>query len=497
MIVRPALLATAGLLSLAAGADELEQRLRASNKWVRKSAVEALVKLGDEASLVRLVGLLGDPAGEVADTAEWGLVRAGAALDGAAERFPAAVVDALDGRDGLGAKDEWVRRRAWGVARAAPQALGAELGARAWRRGLGDGDVEVRVSALGAVERLARQDASALAAIETAVRRGIAGARRAREAPVAAAALFAEVAVDASAARSSWDAAAEDRRPEVLAAAARTALAVGAAPATLVRFLDGAAAAVIEASDALSLAEAAPLLVACLDEERPLALRTRAWRRLVLRSGWRHGLNSPAWEAWLENPIACPTEPRETAAHASTAVAAYDPPSDRVVFLVDLSGSVWREREDGTRPRDDLVASTAAIVSRLPETTRFDVGVFTGAMEFAAGELVAATRARRRSAERFLEDASLQGPGDVWSAMLRALQDPEVDTLVILTDGEPTGGRRHRLELLAEVWGVRTRVRPVALEVLLIDAPPRVHRGWQAIVAEGGGRVLDAVLRDG
>jgi hypothetical protein len=112
--------------------------------------------------------------------------------------------------------------------------------------------------------------------------------------------------------------------------------------------------------------------------------------------------------------------------------------SKRVTFLIDLSGSMWNVRPDGTDAQAD----------RRPEAAR-------GARVPAAGHalqpdpvhskpipwketLVEATPARVREAAAWFEARRENGSGNFWDAAMLALTDPDVDTLVVLFDGAPT-----------------------------------------------------------
>jgi len=59
---------------------------------------------------------------------------------------------------------------------------------------------------------------------------------------------------------------------------------------------------------------------------------------------------------------------------------------------------------------------------------------------------VPASKRNVRAALKFFEDCHERGRGNFYDAALLALSDPEVDTLVVLTDGEPTGGTHNAVE---------------------------------------------------
>ena len=85
--------------------EALTRQLGDSDKWERREAVNGLAKLGGEEAFQLLVGALRDPAGEVADTAEWHVGRV----------TSQGLIDVLHGKQGLRSKDDWVRLRAAGA----------------------------------------------------------------------------------------------------------------------------------------------------------------------------------------------------------------------------------------------------------------------------------------------------------------------------------------------------------------------------------------------
>jgi hypothetical protein len=65
-----------------------------------------------------------------------------------------------------------------------------------------------------------------------------------------------------------------------------------------------------------------------------------------------------------------------------------------------------------------------------------------------------------------------------------------VDTLVVLFDGAPTGGTRHRLELIVPLFLERNFARRVTLDLVLVDASRKLQRLWGELAAGTGGRVV-------
>jgi len=87
------------------------------------------------------------------------------------------------------------------------------------------------------------------------------------------------------------------------------------------------------------------------------------------------------------------------------------------------------------------------------------------------------------------------GTGNFWDALQLALGDPKLDSVVVLTDGAPTGGHRWNLSLMTRLFEEENRLRRVVLDALLVGANERLRKDWTAMCATSGGRVIEVELR--
>ena len=85
----------------------------------------------------------------------------------------------------------------------------------------------------------------------------------------------------------------------------------------------------------------------------------------------------------------------------------------------------------------------------------------------------------------------MRGKGDLFSAAELALKDPHVDTLLVFTDGVPTGGRRWKLELMAALLEQACRFRGVSVDSVLVGASARTARSWREIAQRTGGHSME------
>jgi HEAT repeat protein len=478
-------------------ARALEAELRSGDKWERKRAVEACARLGTKEGWTRVVQSLADEKGEVADTAE--LLLAG---------IDARSFELLRGREGLGARDPWVRRRVAEALGRTSLPLDDGPGA-ALQAALGDPDPDVRRMALASVERLAgRRETPGTELVERLVPRVAHLAEAERETLVRARALAALAALDGASARAPVRAALDERDPRLRAAAARLLPGVssaGEAEGELARLAPDPAR-VVRASAARALAElgtraAVEVLVDRLAVEGEARLSRRILEDLRALSGRRNTPDPRAWRDWAQSlPAGWRGEraPRSVApaeGATSSSLAGMPILSNRLAILVDLSGSIWKTRSDGRTKKEVIDAKLREALEGLPETTLFDVIPYTETPHPWKGELVAATRKNVEAAASSFEACRESGSGNVWDAVLLALEEPGVDTLLVLTDGVPTGGRHNQLEILVPLLLERLQWCEVALDSVLVEAPPRIRRSWEELARATGGLSLATDLR--
>lgn len=470
---------------------ELRRDLRDRAPARRRRAVRRLIERGDDGAFELVLSALADPDGMVADEAQ--LALGSFEVDGALER--------LLGRAGLRSKDPWTALRAAEALGRWPSAIPLRTLAAALDRRR----PEFTRALLWSIERLATADRLAVGERDDAWRRVAALTGRRSPDPVRAAALSTLAAGAPVRARAALEGVGRGAGPEARAAALGLVLNLdhGEGPRALVKALSDEAPSVRAAAARLAGVHADRMVLEALVdrlelEERP-CVRDAVVRALGRATGLKHGGHVRSWRGALErtrDSWRAGTNPRPTDAsvlpvgQSVAALGGMDLRSDRVAILVDFSGSLWNERSDGGRRKDALDPQVEALLESLPQDALFFLVPYTADNHPFDEEPLEATPRTVMRAQRFFRRATMRGKGDVWGALELALDQPALDRVIVVTDGAPTGGRHWDIGLIGERLSERTRFRPVAVDLVLLDAPRGLQRRWAAVVAELGGRLV-------
>jgi len=475
----------------AADLKELQSKLRDKDERARAQAVEELGREGSDEAFELVLECFKDPSSRVQDAAEGALALA---------RSPATVA-LLAGKRGLGDSDAWTVRHALGaVARLEvpvdPDALAAALAHKepaarfaachaieqlASRRGLGGKPDKLAKS----LERLVSKDPD----LEVRAAALVAHARLVARLPADAAKLVAE-------------------GPAPLACAAlwlqSQDLGAGALPllrAGLARKERSVRAACIDHLEALGSREAALALVDALAAESNPADLWRAADALERLSGVSFGDKVDLWRQWAANlpadwkPATRQARKVEREGTGTAVIAGMPIDSTRVAVLVDLSGSVWQERPDGTTPKQDLEVELGRMLDGFRPTTRFQIVPFTEDPAALSKGLVEATPQAVAKAKADFAALKTSGKGDYWDAIDKALADPDVDTIIVYGDGAPSGGRRWDVARMQLDYLARDRFRRVRLSAVLVGTGKTLSERWTSWCEATGGQVKAVARR--
>ena len=120
--------------------------------------------------------------------------------------------------------------------------------------------------------------------------------------------------------------------------------------------------------------------------------------------------------------------------------------SHRVVFVLDISGSMLEELraryvgEKGDYRIDRAKKELRQVVENLDEGALFNVIAFNSAVMPWQETVSASSGATRAECDAWIEKLGALGGTNLFDSLRAAFDDPDVDTIVVLSDGEPSVG---------------------------------------------------------
>jgi len=232
-----------------------------------------------------------------------------------------------------------------------------------------------------------------------------------------------------------------------------------------------------------------PELIAALDVWQRRAQEGLPVRRIVgdvveqlrERSGRQIGAHPERWKTWWERTReseASTLPPEARPAFTKAAFFGLKPMTDRVVFVIDRSGSMegfarWPAQTTRTKNKTryaEAIDQMIGFLTELGERTRFNVVLFNDRVATWRSDLYAANASNLRQVRGWLKDHRPDGSTALRPGLLEALEqcDPRAerraqhlaDTIIVLCDGETDSGPS---------WVVRT------LRARSADARAKIH----------------------
>jgi len=467
---------------------EVERALRAQRPSKRRSAVKQLAQLNSRPAWLEVIDALGDPESEVADEAQLQL----------AGLRDERLLKELLGKRGLKHRRDLVAAR---VAETFGR-LEVKVDGRWLERALDRRRPEVTWLALWSVERLARR--GLLLEVEPLARGVRAEFARNRAGIVRATSLRARAALNDPDLASTLAGALRDADPLVRVSAVHERVLLQGAESVFAFASDkhfSVRSAVLESIGAHPTRNGLTCLVERLEREPRARLRARVVELLQQLTGMRYRTDVRPWRAYLERldadwaPADAEVPPLRVGARSAT-FAGLPVLSDHVVFLVDFSGSLWHERADGRSRKSILDEKVRAALEHLPPETHFNLVPYTNAPIPWSERCVEATPKNVRSAIEFFERCKESGRGNFYGALRFALADPVVDTVIVLTDGAPTGGRHWNLDLMFDEILALNRYHTVRIDSILVDASSNLALRWKELAQATLGRSVTVELEE-
>jgi HEAT repeat protein len=482
--------------------EELERDLRDEDGRKRRVAVRRLSELATEEAFELIVEALADEDPQVADEAQLRLAEVPSLEWWREHAF---------GKRGLQSKNVLVRRR---VAEALGRAQPVTIEGKALEKGLKDKDPTVRRYLLWSLHRgTFVEDKRVSLPSALAMRAALKGKDpMERGAAILAIPRVGWLGFDTTDDSIEFlDEALEDREPAVRAAAIQAQddwfMELEGAHEKVTRGLRDKHFSVRRAAmhtlGLMGTPESMESLIDWLEETEDEV--DRIWLVELLRkaSGRRYGKDPEPWRGWQRDLDAewraatakgrsvtrSSSGGQEEAAERVTVAELAGLPiqSERVAVLIDMSGSMWTTRDDGRRPKDLVELELNRFLSSLPETAKFNVIPYATEPQPWEDELQKAKPKVLADAIESFQKLDLRGKGNVWSAIELALEDEEVDTLVILSDGAPSGGEHWNMGLMVDLLLERNRFQHIAFSSILTEPSKGLVPHWERLAKESRG----------
>jgi HEAT repeat protein len=268
-------------------------------------------------------------------------------------------------------------------------------------------------------------------------------------------------------------------------------------------------------------AEAVAPLIANLVKEvgRPKHETLQALKSITLRD---FDLDGAAWRSWWEGvektfktpPLDKPMKGESRPAEASAVDTKVDLPryhefvvrSDRVAFLVDVSGSMRAKYTPagetaagkGERTRLEVAAEALHdVIAKLPKGTRVTVVVFNNqplryrdSGKAGASQWIDPGVKSAADVKKYVLAIGASSSTNISDSLELVLEDPDVDTIYLLTDGAPSAGKRNLTSRIVE-WAKRvTTFTRVEVNTIAFGAADRDAEFLRKLAEATGGTSL-------
>jgi von Willebrand factor type A domain/HEAT repeats len=143
--------------------------------------------------------------------------------------------------------------------------------------------------------------------------------------------------------------------------------------------------------------------------------------------------------------------------------------SNRVIFIIDTSGSMAdlvHGRYVGKRQASRIEVAKEELskaIKGLEQNSLFNIYAFSlGIGRWLKSGIAASSKHTREAALEWVDRLGAGGPTNLYDTLKLAFEDPDVDTLYVLSDGEPTSGMEldpHRIREDVKEWNRHRRIK--------------------------------------
>jgi len=197
-------------------------------------------------------------------------------------------------------------------------------------------------------------------------------------------------------------------------------------------------------------------LVVCLEKEKNLRVKRAVGDTLYRLTGENMRDFADLWRKWWDahrngfrmaerEPEPRVRKPGET----KTVASFFGVPvvEKNVIFVVDRSGSMSaRAGRDNPTRFEIAVKEILGAVGKLEDGSKVNVIFFSSGTSSWKPALTRVSKGTRNALRKTLEGTTPSGATELYDGLELALQDPNVQTIYLLSDGKPSGGQYIRTE---------------------------------------------------
>lgn len=241
-----------------------------------------------------------------------------------------------------------------------------------------------------------------------------------------------------------------------------------------------------------------PYLIERLDKEKgrlfadvQLALKAHTGFRLHTVEKWRDWWRSKK-DTFVLPPLAAVQgkESEGPVRAASATISYFNIPlvSDRVIFLLDVSGSMsspmgsarrsspstgaGKGHSSATAPTrlEEAKVQLQRVITALPEDARFNLIYFDTPVNTFLARMAVARKGMKQKAIQSVQGLKPRGGTNIHDALEEAFLDQAVDTIYLLSDGAPSAGKITDADEIARVVAVWNQTRRIRIHTISLGA---------------------------
>lgn len=234
-----------------------------------------------------------------------------------------------------------------------------------------------------------------------------------------------------------------------------------------------------------------PLLITRLSAENgQLSIDVASVLRLM--TGLDYGRTPARWQAWwraegeafqlpsYESALRTERQRNQRAAEGRTATSFYGLKvvSDRVCFVLDISGSMQGANLSAAK------RELSAALDQYPEGDLFNIIFYSTDVFPWQDRLLAMNKRNRRASLEYVDRQQANGGTAIFDALEAAFEDSLIDTIYLLSDGNPTAGRIVEPDRIRSEIARWNSVRKLKIHCISLGMDSRLLRD---LAADSGG----------